>query len=355
MEISILDKGVESLQACLTVAEVAKTSVGMMQALFTGASGNIFTINNSQTQVESIASFGNEIACKATFGLEECWGLRRNQLHSVDGDQSLLCRHFLDSPPAEYLCVPLAAQGKLVGMFHLNFAQNGKLRERQKKLASLIGEQIALALANMRLREELKNQSIRDSLTGLFNRRYLEEALEQELARADRSGKEMSLLMIDIDYFKRFNDHFGHEAGDYVLEKIGSLLNKSIRKGDVACRYGGEEFVVLFPETTAEISKKMAEKLLDKIRQLELKYINVPLGMVTISVGLAVYPLDGHAASEILREADIALYNAKSLGRDRVVVWRDISPPPNPLEGEVDLEKHRMDLMLHPSEKSVQN
>ncbi|HJT23594.1 MAG TPA: GGDEF domain-containing protein, partial [bacterium] len=180
-------------------------------------------------------------------------------------------------------------------------------------------------LANLKLREELKSQSIRDTLTGLFNRRFLEETLEKEVAIADRKKGKLAVLMIDIDHFKEFNDKFGHEAGDRVLSEIGSLVNRSVRKGDVACRYGGEELVLLLPDTGLAESRKTAEKLRESVKQLTVTYRNASLGKITVSVGASVYPEDGRTSTDLLRQADIALYNAKSLGRDRVVLWQEIS------------------------------
>ena len=333
-EISTLANLVESLQVCLTVEEVAKTSASMLHTIFPETSGRLLVINNSKTEVQSVSDFGKNISCKSAFPPEECWALRRSQAHLVNTEETaLLCQHLQEPFPKEYVCVPLAAQSKLVGMIHVSSDVRGKIRDREKKLAGLIGEQIALALANLRLRETLKNQSIRDVVTGLFNRRYLEEALEREIGRIERSNRKLAVLMLDIDHFKQFNDKFGHESGDRILFEIGSLLNNSIRKGDTACRYGGEEMVLLFPETGMEEAKRMAEKIRELVKTLKISHLNTSLGLVTISIGVALFPDDGKTALEVLRTADLALYHAKHTGRDRVVCSTEVKP----LKNEDDL------------------
>jgi len=325
-EISLIAKLVESLQACLTVAEVAKTSAVIMSQLFHDVSGGVYIINNSKTTIEMMANFGPKLPSRDYFSPDECWAMRRSQAHHVDKDHhNMICHHFTDEAPAEYICIPLAAQGNPVGLFHLSSPVEGRLGTLQRKLAILMGEQVALAIANLQLKEALKNQSIRDPLTNLFNRRYLEEAMEKELARAERGTYNLSVLMLDIDHFKQFNDKFGHEAGDRVLWEVGSLLNKSVRKSDIACRYGGEELIVLLPETDLTEAKDIAEKIRLAIKELKLTHLNTSLGTVTASIGVASYPVDGHSGIEVQRQADIALYNAKSLGRDRVFCWRDVS------------------------------
>jgi diguanylate cyclase (GGDEF)-like protein len=325
-EISLIAKLVESLQACLTVSEVAKTSAVIMSELFHDVSGGVFIINNSKTTIEMMANFGPKLPSRDYFSPDECWAMRRSQAHHVDKDHhNMICHHFTAETPAEYICIPLAAQGSPVGLFNLSSPVEGRLGTLQRKLAVLMGEQVALAIANLQLKEALKNQSIRDPLTNLFNRRYLEEAMEKEMARAERGTYNLSVLMLDIDHFKQFNDKFGHEAGDRVLWEVGSLLNKSIRKSDIACRYGGEELIVLLPETDLTEAKDIAEKIRLSIKELKLTHLNTSLGTVTASIGVSSYPIDGHTGIEVQRQADIALYNAKSLGRDRVFCWRDVS------------------------------
>jgi diguanylate cyclase (GGDEF)-like protein len=157
----------------------------------------------------------------------------------------------------------------------------------------------------------------------------MEELLEKEVSRVNRSGKKLATLMIDIDHFKEFNDHYGHEAGDAILWEVGLLLNKTGRKSDVACRYGGEEMVMVFPETGLEEATLLAQKTREAINRLSISHRSRPLGPITVSVGVAVCPDDGKTVAEVLRAADIALYHAKATGRDKVVVWQQIPEAKN--------------------------
>jgi diguanylate cyclase (GGDEF)-like protein len=188
------------------------------------------------------------------------------------------------------------------------------------RLAVTVAEQFALALANLRLRETLRGQSIRDPLTGLFNRRYMEETLDRELRRAERERRALSLILLDIDRFKSFNDTFGHEAGDTVLASLGALLRSTLRAGDVACRYGGEEFVLILPAASLADAHRRAEEIRESIRGLRVSLGGRPLEAVRCSMGVAAFPEHGEEGDALLRAADAALYRAKGEGRDQVVL-----------------------------------
>ncbi|NER33561.1 MAG: PAS domain S-box protein [Oscillatoria sp. SIO1A7] len=220
----------------------------------------------------------------------------------------------------ESLCVPMMAQGETLGLLYLCTEEAGQLSESKQRLAIAVAEHIALALANLKLRETLRNQSIRDPLTGLFNRRYLEESLQRELHRAKRNHQSVGIIMIDIDYFKRFNDTFGHKAGDVVLRELGALLQKSIRASDIACRYGGEELTLILPESNLADTQKRASQIRAAVKELQVQYRGELLGAISISLGVACFPEHGLTGEAAIQAADAALYRAKSEGRDRVVV-----------------------------------
>jgi diguanylate cyclase (GGDEF)-like protein len=169
------------------------------------------------------------------------------------------------------------------------------------------------------LQSQLREQAIRDALTGVFNRRYLEDTLERELARAKRETYPLSVVMMDLDYFKEVNDTYGHEAGDVVLKTLAATVVNQSRQGDFVCRYGGEEFVLVMPNIGIETARDRAEDLHQTINAL-----NIPYGVfnltTTISMGVAMYPDHGIAKDELMRAADRALYVAKNTGRNRVVV-----------------------------------
>jgi diguanylate cyclase (GGDEF)-like protein len=190
--------------------------------------------------------------------------------------------------------------------------------ESKRQLAVNVAEHTNLALANLLLRETLHHQSIRDPLTGLYNRRYLEEAMEREIYRAERHQSSLGLIMLDVDHFKQFNDRFGHNAGDELLRELGNFLMGKARQTDIACRYGGEEFIVILPGTMEAVAKK-AEKLREKFRHLTIVHQGQILGRTTISLGVATFPDHGSTAKEIITAADMAMYQAKREGRNRVV------------------------------------
>ncbi|MGH6961079.1 MAG: diguanylate cyclase [Dongiaceae bacterium] len=184
-----------------------------------------------------------------------------------------------------------------------------------------------MALGNHRLREELRMQSIRDPLTGLFNRRYLEESLELEVGRAARAQATIGVIMFDVDHFKRFDDSFGHDAGDAVLKVVGETLSAGVRRGDIACRFGGEEFTVIAPGASAEDAARRAETLREAVSAITVLHQGRPLGPITCSLGVASFPAQGTTPAEILQAADKALYRAKQAGRNRV----ELAAPRAPL------------------------
>jgi diguanylate cyclase (GGDEF)-like protein len=261
------------------------------------------------------------------FSPTECWGLRRGRLHVVhDGDPELKCPHVEEPILNGLLCEPLVAQTETLGLLHVQVRRRatGKARAAQladrERLVQTLGKQVALALANIRLRATLREQSSRDSLTGLFNRRYMEESLDREIRRAAREGYGLGLLMADLDNFKQLNDAYGHAAGDEVLRRVGRFLGAAVRGEDVACRFGGEEFVVILPKASLDDTHRRAEVLREGIKA---PHLDDPTGLypgATMSVGVAGYPEHGTSSAELILAADSAMYLAKARGRDRVVV-----------------------------------
>jgi diguanylate cyclase (GGDEF)-like protein len=182
-----------------------------------------------------------------------------------------------------------------------------------------VGERIGLALSNLRLRSELRELAIHDPLTGLHNRRYMEEALVLELSRAERSGFPVGIIMLDIDKFKGFNDGFGHAAGDELLRGLGALIRSNLRAGDIACRYGGEELLIILPQAGAESARTRAEELRERVKGLDIRMNGAPTAAVTISLGVGAYPEHGATRDEVLAAVDAALYRAKKEGRNRTI------------------------------------
>jgi len=319
-EITLLSEISDVLQACRTIEEAYTAISTFLKMMFPDLPGGIFLINASKNLVEAVVTWGSPpLTSSKIFTPSECWALRRSRPHFAGAlHGNLQCQH-LDHPiAAASLCVPMIAQGEALGMLQLSSPESATPIEAKQQLAITVAEHIALALANIKLRETLENQSIRDPLTGLFNRRYMEESLEREIQRCDRKQQSLGIIMLDVDYFKRFNDTFGHEAGDSVLKELGQFLQRYVRGSDIACRYGGEEFMLILPEVSLEITHKRAEQLREGIKHLNLQYRQEPIGQITLSLGVASFPEHGITGQSVIREADAALYRAKREGRDAV-------------------------------------
>jgi diguanylate cyclase (GGDEF)-like protein len=238
----------------------------------------------------------------------------------------MICKHLEAEGIDRYVCIPMMAQGESLGILHVQHGEVTTLSDEaghKQQLLTTVTEHFAMALANLRLRETLKNQSIRDPLTGLFNRRYMETTLERELRRAARNKLPMSLMMLDLDHFKHFNDTFGHDAGDLLLREVASCLRGAVRAEDIVCRYGGEEFTIVLLEADAAQTRLRAENICAAVKQLRVQYRGQPLGPITTSVGVALFPEHSSVVNDLLGFADKALYQAKSEGRNRVVTYVD--------------------------------
>jgi diguanylate cyclase (GGDEF)-like protein/PAS domain S-box-containing protein len=307
------------LQACASATEAYFCVAEYGPRLFPQALGALYLLDDSGALLVEKARWGDWPAGSAlSFGSTDCWALRRGQPYRVERSAGALCCPHVArrSGRAEpYACLPLVAQGRTFGLL---FVEHGAATPTHG-LVTALAEQIGLALANLRLRDALQQQSFRDPLTGLFNRRYLHEWLARELPRIEAEGAELSVMMIDVDHFKKFNDTFGHHAGDVVLQGVAQLIGARFRDVDVACRFGGEEFIVLLPSCPAERADARAQDLLRAVRALRLAHDNRALDRVTASLGLAQFPLHGGTAAALIAAADAALYQAKLAGRDRVV------------------------------------
>jgi diguanylate cyclase (GGDEF)-like protein len=329
-EITLVNEMGDLLQTCAAPEEAYAVIGHSAEKLFPAESGGLYVFNISRNLVEAVAHWGNTGRKERVFAPDDCWALRRGQVHVVENPSGgLLCRHLEAPPRAASMCVPMMAQGEALGLLHLLGHEEEPVRpeelrkslsESKQRLAVTVAGHIALSLANLRLREVLRNQSIRDPLSGLFNRRYMEESLERELHRAARKQRPLGLILLDLDHFKLVNDTYGHEAGDGLLREVGFFLQSRTRREDIACRYGGEEFLLILPEASLESTRQRAEQLRQDYKNLTVHRRGRSVGAVTVSLGVAVFPEHGSSATALLRAADAALYCAKTEGRDRVVV-----------------------------------
>lgn len=301
--------------------------------IFTGAHGEVYLHAAGGDVLELATSWPDGGGTAADLDPGDCWALRRGRVHAVHGSQGLRCPHLVPGPVAQSLCVPLTAQGETLGLLHLRWdvattdPEEGPediaprvAQAEGERLALIAGEQFALALANLELREALRDQAIRDALTGLFNRRYLDETLERELRRADRDDTPVSVLMLDIDRFKAFNDAFGHAAGDAALRDVAAMLREVIRAEDIACRYGGEELAVIMAGIEPGQAARRAEEIRAAVAAGIFGEDDRSSGPLTVSIGVATAPQHGTTPEQLVRTADEALYRAKAAGRNRVVV-----------------------------------
>jgi diguanylate cyclase len=220
----------------------------------------------------------------------------------------------------------MMSQGETLGILYLDTGPEQTaskvkpLTEAQERTVKTLTEHLALAVANLNLRESLRKQAIRDPLTGLFNRRYMEESLEREFRRASRRESPLAILMIDIDHFKRLNDSFGHEAGDAVLRELAKVFQAQLRAEDIASRYGGEEFVLILPESDMAAASECADRLQQAVHAMQIQHYGRTLEGISLSIGLTCFPQQGKTVDSLMRTADAALYRAKENGRDRVEI-----------------------------------
>jgi diguanylate cyclase (GGDEF)-like protein len=280
----------------------------------------LFIFRSSRNLVEAVAVWGEAPPPEQVFAPDDCWALRRGKAQMGGEDTTAPpCAHVPGQTRA-YLCVPLMSHGEAIGLLHVLPASPEENRlERKQRLTQTVAGQLGLALANLKMQENLRDMAVRDPLTGLFNRRYLEETLEREFLRATRQGAPIALIMVDIDHFKRYNDTYGHDAGDVLLRELGAFMQRWCRGSDVACRYGGEEFVLTLPDCSLNIACQRAEEMRQVVKTLQVRHGHQTLEAITLSFGVAAFPEHADNPDAVLNAADAALYQAKQQGRDRVV------------------------------------
>lgn len=315
------------LQACRSTDEAHRLVAERAALLLPGSSGVVYTIDENN-RAGTVATWGVPASRSDAFDASECWAFRRGQEHvMVDRSGVLRCAHIDNGVSGRALCMPMVAQSETVGLLHVESpatvtAQTpvGALwTDAERRLVKTLADQGAVAFTNLALREHLRLQSFRDPLTGLYNRRYLDDVLPQQLARARLEGSRLSVLMIDVDHFKRLNDTHGHDAGDSALRALAAMFRSQFRGDDICCRFGGEEFVVSLPGSTVESAKHRAEQLRVSAEAVTIS-LRESTVRLSVSIGVATFPDHGENVDDLLRAADKGLYQAKAAGRARVVV-----------------------------------
>ena len=319
----------EWLQSCKSLDELFDVVSAFLSRVLPGSSGALYTYSNSRDVLDGACAW-HEGVLLDHIRPDDCWGLRRGRPYLFGTtDVEFVCQHVEEHTGAEpvgrYFCIPIVAHGETVGLLHIAFSMdecdhNSERAIRERKLAKQCAEQISLAIANVRLRDQLRDQSIRDPLTNLYNRRYFLENCRREIRRAQSRERPLSIISVDVDHFKRFNDNHGHDAGDTVLRSLGETMTKVFCGEDMACRLGGEEFVALLPNRSQQDAVKLAEALRTTVEDLVVRYGDKNLPRISISAGVATFPEDGETPQVLLKAADKALYQAKDLGRNCIAI-----------------------------------
>jgi len=325
----------EWLYSAKSLDELLMVVKKSMQTLLPEAEGQLYIYSNLRDTLELAAQWGDGEP-HAHIGAEDCWALRRGRAYSY-GIKAIEfgCGHVHgeDNP---YFCLPIIAHGETIGLLHLCFSAFDRtvmprgfietFIQQRWEVGLLCAEQISLAVANVQLRHELQDQSVRDPLTNLWNRRWFLDASHKEMNRARHKKLSMSLISLDVDHFKKFNDHHGHDAGDIVLREFGGLMATTFTDDFAPCRIGGEEFVVLCSGVSHDEAVKRAADFLEDVARIEVHYGGSRLPRITASAGVATFPEDGEQVLRLMKVADEALYAAKEQGRARVVSCRAKTP-----------------------------
>lgn len=321
-EMSLLNELGGTLLECEDAGKAFEAISSYNERIFAGLSGCLFIFNENVNLFERKAVWGQPAGEMDSFGMEGCWAIKKGRVHVVKDVQVDPICHHLDFPGRgaenlSYLCLPMTAHGETIGILHIRAGQGSAL-EQSEQTAQAASARIAMVLANLRLQERLSTQAIRDPLTGLFNRRYMEVTCEREMRRAIRDGNSLGVVMLDIDHFQHFNDIHGWDLGNAILKEIGAYLQSNVRGEDIVCRMGGEEFVVILPRATLEIANRRADQFRIGIGELRIAQIGQTIGPICVSAGTAGFPEHGPSVEAIFKAAESALRKAKSEGGDRV-------------------------------------
>lgn len=332
-EMQLINELNSYLQVCETLKETHTIVANYTSKIFSDCAGALYLFNDNHSAVETVSTWGDgQLLSSSVISPQECWALRQSRVHVVENPaNAITCAHLSRCPEHGYVCAPAIAQGDVIGFLHVQFgadlAAQGRSISSRIRVVSIAADNLAMALVSLKLREALRSQSVRDPLTHLYNRRYMEETLDRELSRCKRTGESLGVIVMDVDHFKTYNDSHGHDAGDLVLTEIANITVSKLRKSDVACRYGGEELVLIMPGAQKALTTKRAEDVREAIARHAIDYRGKPLLTVTISAGVASYPEDGDTNEALVKAADSALYRAKEGGRNRITVAPGLGAP----------------------------
>ena len=322
----ILSKMSEWLFSAQSTTELRDVVTRSLAKLFPETEGALYIFSNSRDVLERTGGWGANPG-DPHLKPEQCWALRRGRAYAYGmSDIDLSCSHGGLGETA-YFCLPIIAHGDTIGLLHVNFPDlpiaalrdtaRAQAHSQAFELALICAEQISLAAANVRLQTELQDRSVKDPLTGLWNRRWFMDMAQSQVQRARADGAEYTLIMLDVDHFKRFNDAYGHDAGDIVLKMLADCMSKFAVGNVFACRLGGEEFAIICNGMDPSDAAMIYERMRQDLAEMKIVYMTETLPAVTVSGGIAKLATDEDIGS-LMRRADTALYAAKANGRDRV-------------------------------------
>ncbi len=317
----LISRMTQRMQGCDTLHDLQEIVHRFVPEIAPDLAGRLYLFEPTRNIVVSSCDWLGPQHSRQEFPPTACWALRRGLPHRPAGTSvDVLCDHLEleNGLLADTLCLPLTAHGETFGLLYFEPRPACAMATSETYL-TMLAENIGLALANLRLREQLRAMAMDDALTGLANRRQLDATLEHELDLSVRSAQPISCVILDVDNFKRFNDSFGHDAGDAVLREVGVVLRGAVREKELVFRYGGEEFLILLPGVDKDKAIARAEEIRERIGSLNLIHEGTALGSVTASAGVATAPAHC-SADRLVPTADAALLRAKEQGRDRIVV-----------------------------------
>ncbi len=319
------------LLACSSLDEAYVATLPFLRMLFPTESGALYRFDAGREEAVQVIAWGGFTEEERHLTARDCWAVRLVRAHRSGGAATeLRCGHVDSAFTGSTLCVPVLAGGELQGVLHVRSSGKEKVPvdlDSLRQIGMSIAGHLSIRFSALGLRDLLQYQSTRDPLTNLFNRRYLAETLERELQRCLRAKKSLAVLALDLDHFKRVNDEHGHDAGDRVLKALAALLSRHSRAADIACRAGGEEFLVVLPEASLTLASDRAEEVRRAVESLRESEADPEFSQLTVSIGVAVYPDHGSSGAELLHNADRALYRAKEGGRNRVELAAKAGPP----------------------------
>lgn len=326
--LALMANMLQALDSVKTPVELTRVLPIFLRKLLPDTTGAVYLYRNSRDVLEMKASWGVATEVLPTLVSSDCWGLRLGKVHVATLEHDLCCNHSaicLDTRVTQ-TCVPMISQGEVIGVLVVVTDQREHNQIDGAHIATM-AEQLSLAVSNVSLRDTLRHQSTVDPLTGLYNRRFFDESLKREIARAQRSQSACAVVMVDLDHFKRVNDTYGHEGGDLLLKAASGAILQRVRASDVACRYGGEELVLMLPDCSLEEAAKRAEAIRVALMGIVIQHAGQTITGISASFGVAQWPHHGNSEQHLMQAADRALYSAKKTGRNNVQIADAVSIP----------------------------